>query len=96
MTALSPDERRRYDAVRALVLNDIEEVRGTATGFRLRLGRRSASTRDVAEWMALEHRCCPFLTLQLTLKDDETTWIDLGGSAQIKGVLYDEFKAFGA
>ena len=93
MTALSTAERRRYDTLRQRLLNDVDEVRSTATSFRLRL-RREASPSDVAEWMALEHRCCPFLTLQLALKDDGTTWIDIGGSAAIKAFLEDEFKAF--
>jgi hypothetical protein len=33
--------------------------------------------------------------LQLALKGDGTTWIDVGGSAAIKEFLVDEFKAFG-
>jgi hypothetical protein len=93
MTALGSDERRRYDTLRPLVLDGLEEVKTTATSFYLRL-RRGASASDVAEWMALEHRCCPFLTLQLALKDDGTIWIDIGGSAAIKAFLEDEFKAF--
>jgi hypothetical protein len=44
--------------------------------------------------MALEHRCCPFLMLQLGPRDDGTTWIDIGGSAAIKAFLEDELKAF--
>jgi hypothetical protein len=92
MTALSPAERQRYDTLRRLVLDEVEEVKGTATAFRLRL-HRDASPSDVAEWMALEHRCCPFLTLQLALKHDGTTWIDIGGSAVIKAFVEDEFKA---
>jgi hypothetical protein len=93
MTALSPAERRRYDVLRRLVLDGVEEICSTSIAFQLRL-RRGSSTADVAEWMGLEHRCCPFLTLQLTLKDDGTAWIDIGGSAAIKAFLEDEFKAF--
>src|SRR5262245_13947840 len=93
MTALSLVERRRYDTLRRLVLDAVHEVRSTATAFRLRLGA-DALPSDVAEWMALEHRCCPFLTLQLALKDDGTTWVDIGGTTAIKAFLEDEFKSF--
>jgi len=93
MTALSRAERSRYDGLRRQVLDGVEQVRSTAIGFHLRL-RHSASAPEIAEWLALEHRCCPFLTLQLALKDDGTTWIDIGGSAAIKAFLQDEFKAF--
>jgi hypothetical protein len=93
MSALSPAERHRYDALRRLMLDSVEEVTGSATEFRVRLGR-AVSPSEVAEWMDLEHRCCPFLTLRLALRDDGTTWIDLGGSAAIKAFLADEFKEF--
>jgi len=93
MTALSPIERRRYDMLRPLLLRSIEEVRGTATGFRLRLAA-ATSAPDIAEWMTLERRCCLFLTLRLALRYDGFTWIEIGGSAAIKGFLEDEFQAF--
>jgi len=93
MTALSQVERTRYDVLRTFVLERVAEVKSTATGFHLRLCQGSP-TSDVAEWMALEHRCCPFLTLQLALRNDGTTWIDIGGNAAIKAFLQDEFEAF--
>ena len=93
MTALSSAERHRYDLLRRMVLDGVEEAHGTATGFHLRL-RRDVSAAEIAEWMSLEHRCCPFLTLQLALKEDGTIRIDIGGSAAIKAFLEDEFKAF--
>lgn len=95
MTALSPDERRRYDTLRQLVLNSVRDVRSTATGFRLRVSE-AAPAQNIAEWMTLEHRCCPFLTLELALTDDGTTWIEMGGSASIKNFLRDEFKLLAA
>lgn len=90
MTALSPAERQRYDTLRRLVLDAVGDVRSTAIGFRLRVGE-SASAANIAEWMTLEHRCCPFLTLQLALTTDGT-WIEMGGSAAIKEFLRHEFK----
>jgi hypothetical protein len=41
--------------------------------------------------MTLEHRCCPFLTLQLALTSDGI-WIEMGGSVAIKDFLKDESK----
>jgi len=92
MTALSAAERNRYDVLRRFVLEGVEEVRNTAIGFQLRL--HHGSLAEVAEWMSLEHRCCPFLTLQLALKGDGTAWIDIGGSGAIKTFLEAEFSAF--
>jgi hypothetical protein len=91
MTALSPAERQRYNTLRRSVLDAVGDVRSTAIGFRLRVGE-SASAANIAEWMTLEHRCCPFLMLRLALTMDGT-WIEMGGSAAIKDFLRGEFKA---
>ena len=77
------------------MLDAVRDVKSTATGFRLGVGE-AASAQHIAEWMTLEHRCCPFLTLELALRDDGTTWIEMGGSASIKNFLRDEFKPLAA
>ncbi len=91
MTALSAAERERYDLLRRDVLSSVEHVTSTSTAFQLRL-RESASLPQTAEWMALEHRCCRFLTLAIALEDDGTRWIEIGGSEAIKAFVADEFR----
>jgi hypothetical protein len=93
MTALSGDERRRYDVLRPHVLGALERVDETASGFRLRLGN-AVSIHDAAEWLEMEHRCCAFLDIRLALNGDGTTWIEMGGSSAIKTFLQGEFRAF--
>jgi hypothetical protein len=93
MTALSADDRRRYDSLRPRVLKAVEHVHETPTGFRLRIGD-AVSTQDVAEWIEMEHRCCAFLDINLSLERNGTTWIEIGGSAAIKAFLKQEFSAF--
>jgi len=90
MTALSAAERQRYDVLRRAVMSSIEHVTASSTAFHLRL-RESASLPQTAEWMTLEHRCCPFLTLEIALKDDGTSWIAIGGSEAIKAFVAGEF-----
>jgi len=90
MTALSRDERLRYDWLRSRVLGAVESVTPTAQSFQLRLGS-GVTAQDVAEWMALEHRCCPFLTTTITIRPNGTRWVELGGSAAIKAFLREEF-----
>ena len=91
MTALSRDERQCYDLLRPRVLAAVDSVAETAHSFQLRL-TSAITAQDVAEWMALEHRCCPFLTITFTIRPDDTCWVELGGSAAIKEFLRDEFK----
>ena len=51
------------------------------------------TSQEVAEWMSLEHRCCPFLDIAITIRHDDTRWVELGGSAAIKDFLREEFSA---
>jgi hypothetical protein len=93
MTALSAVERHRYDTLRPQVLNTLTRVRETPTGFLPQI-TRPASIAAIAEWMEIEYRCCAFLDIDLSLRADGTTWIQIGGSAAIKEFLKEEFSAF--
>jgi hypothetical protein len=90
MSALSTVERARYDIVRESMLNSVAGVSATRDAYRLQL-EPSASLSEIAEWMALEHRCCPFLTLRLVL-DAGLRSLEIGGSEMIKTFVGEEFR----
>ena len=94
MTALSPAERQRYDSVRSRVLGAVDYVQETPISFRVRIDS-SASVAEAAEWLEMEHRCCAFLDIDLSLNAGGTTWIQTGGSAVIEAFLNEEFSTFG-
>lgn len=91
MTALSREERQRYDELRSRVLDATDSVTATADAFQLRLAA-SVPAEDIAAWMVLEHRCCPFLRISITIQSDDTRWLEIGGSAAIKDFLRGEFR----
>jgi hypothetical protein len=79
LDALTPAERARSAALlhelRAAMVERAELGDGWA--FRLREG---ASLPGVAEWMALERRCCPFFRFQLDVDGDRgPVWLRLTG-----------------
>jgi hypothetical protein len=92
MTAFTPDERRRYDALRARVTAAFEDVAELSNGYRVRLGSATVAG-EVAEWMTLEQRCCPFIELTLQMKEGGTVWLELTGRPGVKEVLASEFAA---
>lgn len=83
MTALSATERHRYNSLRRRVLEALEGAQETRTGFLLRMDT-SVSFSEVAEWAEME----------LLLRADGATWIQIGGSAAIEAFLKEEFSAF--
>jgi hypothetical protein len=92
MSALAAHERRRYDALRLRISGSVRDTATTSIGFRLQVDD-SISLPEVAEWMALEHRCCPFLSIAVVVHPDGTRWVELGGGAAIKEFLRGGFGA---
>ena len=95
MTAFSMDERQRYQTLRTKVMNAIEEVLETPSGFRGRVGQ-SVQPGEIAEWMSLERRCCPFLDLGLCLTGDRGQWLEMHGGPDVKELLRAEFEVLRA
>jgi hypothetical protein len=79
LDALTPAERARsavlLGELRAATIERAEL--GDGWEFRLRDG---ASLAGVAEWIALERRCCPFFRFQLDVDGDTgPVWLRLTG-----------------
>lgn len=60
-SAFSASERERYDVLREQVRSAAGDVRETEDGFALRFETKPAVLGALAEWIALERLCCPFL-----------------------------------
>ena len=95
MSAFSPEEQQRYRALRAKVMEAVQQVVETPRGFRARLAG-AVSAGEIAEWISLEQRCCPFLELVVRPADDQIHWLDLEGGAGVKELLRAEFDALRA
>ena len=68
------------------------ERRELANGYAIRLDGGAVRPADVAEWMELERRCCPFLTLELAASRRERDWwLRLKGPPGVKEFLGAEF-----
>ena len=63
--ALGPEERKRHAALLQELGAKMADKRETEDGFVFRLRADSNGFRDVAEWITLERRCCPFLSFEL-------------------------------
>jgi len=91
--AIPEAERPRYFALRAQVLAAVESATETDDGFALRVG---ADLVALAEWVAFERLCCPFLSFRLAVEGDGPVRLELGGAAGVKDFLREEFAAFGS
>jgi len=58
-------EWQRYGALRPAMKAAAGKIRELANGYAVRLATDAALFQQVAEWITLERRCCPFLALGL-------------------------------
>jgi hypothetical protein len=64
--ALTPEQRKRhFDELGPAVRERITGVRELADGFELEFSSDRATFELVAEWLAGERTCCPFLDIDL-------------------------------
>lgn len=86
--ALDADGRARRAALAARVMSLVTDVHERADGYALRLDPTAEASREALEWFLLEHRCCPFLRLEVVLEPDPgSLWLRLSGGPGVKEFL---------
>lgn len=92
LDALTPAERIRQQALRRELDAAIVERRETADGHLFVYRADPAVVPAVAEWMALERRCCPFLDFTLTWRAaDGGPALELSGGPGVKAFIGQTF-----
>jgi hypothetical protein len=94
LEALTPGERLRSSEIRRHLQSATERVEETPTGYRFAYTLEAAAIVTLAEWIALERRCCPFLDFTLELPADAATIaLRLEGRPGVKKFVEAEFVA---
>lgn len=93
LSALTPEQREREAVLLGEHQASVQEVREHDDGFAFRYLADPALFVRMAELVALEHRCCPFLTLQLEWSRGQQAvpWLNITGGARIKEFVRSTF-----
>lgn len=94
LDALTPDQRKREAALLEEHMRSTTETRERADGYSFRYPADAALFARMAEFVALEHRCCPFLDFQLEwsrLQDEP--WLHVTGNARAKEFMAQAFRS---
>lgn len=92
LTALDPDQRSREHALLREHLASVEEVKEREDGYSFRYRADIALFVRMAELVTLEHRCCPFLDLQLEWsRRQDAPWLHVTGGARVKPFVLQTF-----
>lgn len=90
--ALNSTERKRYGQLIKKLLRARLETRELPDGYALRLNSETISLGQLAEWVSLEGKCCPFFGFAIELQPDSgPLWLKLTGPEGVKPFMQAEF-----
>jgi len=85
LKALTSEQRKELAQIGQKVIAAISSSRELNDGYAFRVDPAHASIVDVAKWLDLWRRCCPFYEFQVDLDAaDDTTWISVKGRPGVK------------
>ncbi len=88
LKALTPEQRRSLERTGLHVISAITATRELGDGYAFRIDPQKASVVEVAEWLDLWRRCCPFYEFRLDLHAaDATLWLSVTGRPGVKEFL---------
>ena len=94
--AFSPAQLERHASLLARLSAEVVGTEELPDGFAFEFTSDPGLVADVAEWIALERSCCPFLKFDIALAPERGRLrLRLTGSGQVKEFLRAEFANFG-
>ncbi len=92
LQALTSSERKEQQHISALLLKSLLDTREIREGYAFELDSGRISIRDLATWIDLERRCCPFFDFHLELRrDNGPVTLRLTGREGVKEFIRAEF-----
>ena len=93
LKAFQPNERTEWRKRIEQVMSAVTSKRPLADGYSFQIDPRKASFHDVAEWVELERKCCPFFVFELGMHgEDGSVWLNLRGREGVKQFIAADFK----
>ena len=85
MKALTSEQRKQLGQLGDRAISAITASRELANGYAFRVDPAKASLIDVAQWLDMWRRCCPFYDFQIDLHAaDAGTWLSVSGRPGVK------------
>jgi hypothetical protein len=85
MKALTSAQRKQLEQIGEHVISAITNSRDLNDGYAFHVDPRKASLMDVAQWLDLWRRCCPFYEFQIDFHAaDAGIWLTVKGRPGVK------------
>jgi hypothetical protein len=90
--ALNPTERAHHKVLTGKLIAARKEIVETEKGYEFQFSPATASLAELADWVAAEGKCCPFLDFHIDLElEGSLLCLRLAGEQGIKSFIRTEF-----
>ena len=94
LSALTAQERESRRTLAGAFARAVIGSGELSNGFEFHVDSGKVDLRSIAEWIALEHRCCPFLHFRIEVgPNDAHTVVALTGGEGVKEFLRAELSS---
>ena len=91
--ALNPTERARHKQLSEKLAAERKEIVETEKGYEFQFSPSDISLAELAEWVAAESKCCPFLDFHIDVeREGRLLCLRLTGEEGIKAFIRAEFR----
>lgn len=91
LNALDPAQREKHQANTEQLFGSVEQIEELPDGYAFRWRAESVTILKVADFISLEHLCCPFFNFALELEaENGPLWLKLSGRAGVKQFILAE------
>jgi hypothetical protein len=91
--ALTPEERTRHKQLGDKLLAARKETVETAKGYEFQFGPTDISLAELAQWVAMESKCCPFFDFHIDVeREGKLLCLRLTGEEGIKAFIRAELR----
>jgi hypothetical protein len=88
LDAISASERPRYNELRRMLAASAAGKRELPDGIAVQISTERMALAQIAEWIALERKCCPFFEFKIEVAPESgPVWLSLTGRAGVKEFL---------
>jgi hypothetical protein len=92
LKAFTPQQRAEHGKLGDRLMPAVLAARERKDGYSLEIDTRKVSLVEVAGWVDLEGKCCPFFDFQLDFRgQDGALWLSLKGRDGVKQFITTEF-----
>jgi hypothetical protein len=91
--ALTAEERARHKIMTEKLMARRAEIVETEKGYEFQFSPKDVSVGEVADWVVLESKCCPFFDFHIDLENEgRLVCLRLTGREGIKAFIRAEFQ----